>query len=69
MSKLVSAVREYEQRQSDLHLIQFRKLEFQFISSILGILQYALKFFGPIIVLDPVFKLLSFPLVTVRFRL
>ena len=69
MPKVVSVMRRCGQRQNNLHLIEFRKLEFQFISSILGILQHALKPFGPVIVLNSFFKFSSLPLVTVGFGL
>ena len=52
-----------------LHLIQFRKLEFKFIPSIAGILQYTLQLFSSIVVLNPLFELPSLPLVTVSFCL
>jgi len=50
-------------------LIQFRELKFKFICSVLGILQYTLELFGPVVVLNPLFKLSGFPLVTIGFGL
>jgi len=44
-------------------------LELKLIPSILGILQQTFELFGPVIVLDPLFKLPSFPLVTIGFGL
>jgi hypothetical protein len=67
--KIVSATGKCGQWQNNLHLIQFRKLEFQFFSSILGILQHALKLFSPVVVLNSFFKFSSLPLVTVGFGL
>ena len=67
--KVASATGKGGQWQNNLHLIQFRKLEFQFISSILGILQYALKLFCPVVILNSFFKFSSLPLVTIGFSL
>jgi hypothetical protein len=51
------------------HLVELRKLEFKFIRSILGIPQYTLELVGPVVVLNPLFKLSGRSLVAVRFGL
>jgi len=52
-----------------LHLVQFREVELKFIPSISGILQQTLELFCPVVILNPLFKLSSFPLVTVGLGL
>ena len=52
-----------------LHLVQFRKLEFKLIRPVSGILQHTLESFGPVVVLNPLFKFSSLPLVSVCFGL
>lgn len=69
MPKVASVTGKRGQWRNNLHLIQFRKLEFQLISSILGILQYTLKLFCPVVILNSFFKFLSLPLVTIGFGL
>jgi hypothetical protein len=48
-------------------LVDLRQLEFQFVGSILGILQNFLELLYSIIALDPFFQLLNLALISIGF--